>query len=297
MKAPLKPTGGGTQTYKSNSAYGSQTSATMSPAVAIGSGSGYTGTVGTRVYFQPRLPCLPHRVFTYTKILRCNTSQGSQGYVTSPTSYYGSNTQPYYNATDAALPLYDTTFTSPTTGSFASYASYGSSQAYPVSNQPYNYSLQEPSYQTAPAATPATRFLDTEQRKVIIKNLVFGAKEDQISKLVRETAGQDWDKIQDINTQRDKKGNIKYVFVLFKTTGSAQRLVNNLHKKEFRGRPLDVNLAKEGATAGETTAQPVQKPSGKRSKNRNKDKDKDRSLEKDFKKVVIADGSSTRKSA
>jgi RNA recognition motif-containing protein len=145
---------------------------------------------------------------------------------------------------------------------------------------------------------PSTgRYLDTEQRKVIIKNIAWNVKEDQVTKLIRETSGSDWDKIQDINTQRDKKGNIKYVFVLFKTTGSAQRLESKLNNREFRGRPLAVKLAQEGATAAETTAVPGQKGSGKRNKNRNKEKDKDKSLEKEFKKVVIADGSSTRKSA
>lgn len=91
----------------------------------------------------------------------------------------------------------------------------------------------------------------TEQRGIHIREISRRASDDQVRKMIRDAVGSDSDLITEIEVPLDKDRTPRgWATAHFRSAEMAQRMVRQLNRYEFKGRPLQVRLLKEGETIG-----------------------------------------------
>lgn len=147
-------------------------------------------------------------------------------------------------------------------------------------------------------------FVQTEQRKIIIKGLTTWTTAAQLEELVRSRTGLDSSQMASVSLplSSDKNSNKGYGYVTFASAETASAAVGKLHNYEYDGKRLRVGPTKEGVTEDEASNRSghhhkhhredrEKKQSSKASSSSTSDK-KDKSSSK--KGVVIANGSSKK---
>ncbi|KAK6219040.1 hypothetical protein LQW54_002542 [Pestalotiopsis sp. IQ-011] len=169
------------------------------------------------------------------------------------------------------------------------------SYQYSQPSEPYNnhYSTM-PEIPQAPVqahmqSPPAV--IETEYRKIIIKNLSRWAQSDQIKSLLRSRCGFGGGEVNSIKIPRSREGgHRRHAMITFEKGEHAARAVQRLHDFRFEGHQLDVKITNEGVSQSEERKpkrQPAENPSPCASVLEKK--------EKPIKKgVVVANGSSIR---
>lgn len=169
------------------------------------------------------------------------------------------------------------------------------SYQYSQPSEPYNnhYStmpdISQAPVQTHMQSSPAV--IETEYRKIIIKNLSRWAQSDQIKSLLRSRCGFGGGEVNSIKIPRSREGgNRRHAMITFEKGEHAARAVQRLHDFRFEGHQLDVKITNEGVSQNEERKpkrQPAENPSSCASVQEKK--------EKPIKKgVVVANGSSIR---
>ncbi|KAI1502720.1 hypothetical protein F5X99DRAFT_407798 [Biscogniauxia marginata] len=136
------------------------------------------------------------------------------------------------------------------------------SQQYPAGeHQNSNYSMYRggmaaaPGYKVErPIGTPAS-VVPTEMRKIIIKQIQPSTTYRQVKDLIRQKAGSDADKLQQIDlppTDGQRGANNRgYALVTFRTQDAANKIIRKLNGYEYNGRRLEVEFTKEGVSKNE----------------------------------------------
>ncbi|CAJ2506161.1 Uu.00g002910.m01.CDS01 [Anthostomella pinea] len=164
----------------------------------------------------------------------------------------------------------------------------------------------------------STATVPTRRRKIIMKQLPSWATYNQVQHLVRQKAGSDADKLQqiDLPLSNGQESNRGYALVTFENEDAANKVIRKLNGYEYDGRTLRVEHTKEGVSANESSSSRSKGSSGHHtssssSHHRERRDDRDRRDKKESTKVssssdkktqshkshksnvIIADGSSS----
>ena len=99
-------------------------------------------------------------------------------------------------------------------------------------------------------AADGGEYIRTERRKILIQDLPFRARPDQVSTWVRKTMGALASKIKAIEVPQGSLGSeiCGYAYVTFRSSSSAKEAVRLLDQGTFKGRQVSVRVASDGVT-------------------------------------------------
>lgn len=94
--------------------------------------------------------------------------------------------------------------------------------------------------------------METEHRKIIVKELVKWAQYEHLEDLLRSRCGFSGDEVTDVEIPQSKDGgNRGHATITFISVAYAARAIHKLHKHKFNGKALNVSYSSEGVSKNE----------------------------------------------